>query len=256
MHTAGQKWMKKSSIFARLKELCLGILFPQRCPVCDGILGPEYIGIGRVHDDCNGKLLPTGDCVCMHCGRPVKAGQEYCYDCSRKDLTESFEQGKSLFLYRGPVRKTMYRFKYSNKREYALFFAEETWRVYRKWIEQKRIEVIVPVPMYVPKQRRRGYNQAECFAKALSKQSGLPVASGWVERIRDTAPQKELDDIQRKNNLKSAFHCEKNIVQYNRVLLVDDIYTTGSTADAVVEELKKNGVAEVYFLSICIGEGM
>lgn len=192
----------------------------------------------------------------MHCGRPVKEGQEYCYDCGRKDLSESFVQGKSLFLYRGAIRKIMYRFKYSNKREYAVFFAEEAWRIYGEWIQKNGIQAIIPVPMYGPKQRRRGYNQAECFAKELSKQTQIPVQTGLVKRVRDTAPQKELNDIQRKNNLKSAFHCEQNIVQYSRVLLVDDIYTTGSTADAVYEELKKNGVTEVYFLSMCIGEGM
>ena len=161
-----------------------------------------------------------------------------------------------FILYRGAIRKTMYRFKYSNKREYAAFFSEEAERIYGEWIRKKGIEVIIPVPMYGPKKKKRGYNQAECFAKALSERTGILADANLVMRVRDTAPQKELNDIQRKNNLKSAFHCEKNIVQYTKVLLVDDIYTTGSTADAVYEELKKNGVTEVYFLSICIGEGM
>ena len=77
-----------------------------------------------------------------------------------------------------------------------------------------------------------------------------------LKRVRDTVPQKELNDIQRKNNLKTAFHCGKNIVQYTKVLLVDDIYTTGSTADAITETLLKAGVKEIYFLSICIGKGV
>ena len=125
-----------------------------------------------------------------------------------------------------------------------------------EWMQKRGIEVIVPVPMYAPKQRKRGYNQATAFAKELSRQTGIPVDEGLVIRVKDTTPQKELDDIERKNNLKSAFQNKKSIVQYSHVLVVDDIYTTGSTVEAVAEELIKIGVRRVYVLSICIGGDM
>ena len=116
--------------------------------------------------------------------------------------------------------------------------------------------MIVPVPMYKGKQRVRGYNQAEVFAKALSELLNIPAESQLIQRIRDTRPQKELNDVQRKNNLKNAFQMKENIVQYRHILVVDDIYTTGSTAQAVAEELIKTGVSRVYMMSICIGEDM
>jgi predicted amidophosphoribosyltransferase len=81
------------------------------------------------------------------------------------------------------------------------------------------------------------------------------VEGKWISRVRDTKPQKMLNDVERKNNLKNAFHSRKINVQYNKILLVDDIYTTGSTAEAVTECLHLANVEDVYFLSVCIGKG-
>ena len=195
----------------------------------------------------------------MQCGRPLESRTaEYCYDCNRRHTQEkaAIRQGKALYLYQGDIKQTMYRFKYANRREYAEFFAEYAVQKYGAWIRQKQIDVLVPVPMYQKKQRIRGYNQAESFAKALSYLTGIPVDAGLVRRIKDTTPQKELDDIERKKNLKSAFQSCENIVQYKQILVVDDIYTTGSTAGAVAEELMRMNSANIYFLSICIGKGM
>lgn len=111
----------------------------------------------------------------------------------------------------------------------------------------------MPVPMYLPKQRKRGYNQAESFARELSRLAEVPVNTGVVRRVIDTAPQKGLDEKQRKNNLKNAFQKGKNVVQYSCAMVVDDIYTTGSTAEAVARELIKQGTHRVYLLTICIG---
>lgn len=195
----------------------------------------------------------------MHCGRPLgdhNPHKEYCYDCIGKGYAkESFvAQGKSLYLYKGAAKQMMYRFKYSNKQEYAYFFAKEAMSQYANWMTQHGIDVIVPVPMFRKKQKRRGYNQAECFAKQLSMLSGIPMDSRLVYRVQDTAPQKKLDANKRRNNLKNAFQNGKFVVQYTCAMVVDDIYTTGSTAEAVALELKKSGVRQVYLLTICIGE--
>ena len=76
-----------------------------------------------------------------------------------------------------------------------------------------------------------------------------------MKRIIDTKPQKELGDAERENNLKNAFQAEEFIVKYKYILLVDDIYTTGSTAEAVARQLLAVGVEKVFFLSVCIGNG-
>lgn len=195
----------------------------------------------------------------MHCGRPLgdpNPYKEYCYDCIGKGYAKesNIEQGKSLCLYKGPAKQMMYRFKYSNKQEYASFFAKEACNKYATWMKQRGIDVIVPVPMYRRKQRIRGYNQAECFAKQLSQRTGIPMDKKLVYRTQDTAPQKGLNAKERRNNLKNAFQKGEFVVQYSCAMVVDDIYTTGSTAEAVARELKKMGVRQVYLLTICIGE--
>ena len=108
--------------------------------------------------------------------------------------------------------------------------------------------------MYGPKEKKRGYNQAEVFAKALSKATGIRIADKIVRRERDTIAMKELNSTKRKKNLLKAFSLQNNVVQFRKVLIVDDIYTTGTTMDEVAKVLKEGGVDEIFGLSVCIGE--
>ena len=232
------------------KELLISVFFPRRCPICDEVIlyGEKICAL------CAKKLPYIKEPACKKCGKQLEnEQQEYCGDCGRK--VHYFAQGKAVFSYRAGMKLSMYRFKYSNKREYADFFAEEAVKQYGTWMERRGIEVIVPVPMYAAKRRSRGYNQAEVFAKALGREIAVPVEKNLVKRVKNTIPQKSLNDRQRKDNLKGAFQVRTNIVKYSKILLVDDIYTTGATVDAITAVLKKAGAKEVYFLSICVGEG-
>lgn len=216
-----------------------------------------------MHGECRRKLFEVTDPVCMHCGRPLSgSGAEYCDDCLRRlqspqrGLTFScIRQGKAVFLYEGAVKRTMYRLKYANRREYASFLSDCACERWGDWIVQRRIEAVVPVPMYGKKERRRGHNQAALFGKEIARRMNLAFLPNAVRRVRDTRPQKELSGTERANNLKNAFQADDFIVQYKRVLLVDDIYTTGSTAEAVAETLRAAGVMETFFLAACIGKG-
>lgn len=272
MLTAGREMMiKRHKWFEIGRELLSSLLFPPRCPVCDEILTPEEVEKG-IHLTCESKFYSINGAVCMHCGKPIgsrnpkqenikfdiEQTREYCYDCIAKGYHRHscITQAKALYVYKGVIKQTMYRFKYSNKREYASFFAKQAMKEYGVWMRQKGIEVIIPVPMYKKKQRRRGYNQAESFAKELSCITGVPYVVDLVRRVRNTTPQKGLTEKERKNNLEKAFQIRENVVQYTCAMVVDDIYTTGSTAEAVARELIKQGTHRVYLLTICIGEDM
>ena len=246
------------------------LLFPPRCPVCDGILHVDEIRAGsRIHQECRKKLYPAAGPVCYHCGRPVTAPEaEYCYDCGcrlRKmespywKKTEPFSwfvQGKALYVYQGAARKMMYRFKYANRREYASFLAGRAVEEYGDWIRHTGVQAVVPVPVFRGRQKKRGYNQAGLLAKQIAELSGLAYEPEALIRIRNTRPQKELGDKERKNNLKSAFQAGDFVVKYRCILLVDDIYTTGATVEAAAQELRKAGVSDIYVLTICIGMGI
>lgn len=188
----------------------------------------------------------------MKCGKPLSDERnEYCMDCSRKK--HAFIQGKALWVYEKGVRESIYRFKYRDRREYAGVYARELAARYAGWIKSCGIEVIVPVPLHKKRKRRRGYNQAQLLAKELGKLLAIPVDTGLLVRVRDTKPQKTLNDTERKNNLKEAFKTTQNIVQLNHILVVDDIYTTGSTLDAAAEALTDAGANGVYTCCINIG---
>ena len=153
------------------------------------------------------------------------------------------------------MKQSIYRFKDGGRREYAEFYAKESARLYGDWIKRKDIQAIIPIPIHRHKRYKRGYNQAEVYAKELGKQCGLPVDSKTLIRVVDTLPQKTLSDRERKNNLKKALKIGVDGVQWKRVLVVDDIYTTGSTVDAAAAVLREAGVEKIYILSITIGNG-
>ena len=116
-------------------------------------------------------------------------------------------------------------------------------------------DVIIPVPVHRKRYRKRGYNQAAVIAKQLSRISQIPLDENVVIRVEDTKPSKELDPAERTENLRRAFVIDEQIKKYKRVLLLDDIYTTGATIDTISRKMHKKGVERVYFLTISIGQG-
>ena len=161
------------------------------------------------------------------------------------------------------MKQGIYRFKYQNRREYAAFYAEAALQLYAPWIRLRRIDGILPVPMYPRKQRIRGYNQAECFGRALSERTGIPMNPNLIRRCRNTKPLKLMNRQERQESLRGAFGLNQKellLLQrqagglYRNVLLVDDIITTGATADAIADLLYEAGVEHVYVLGICLAE--
>lgn len=179
---------------------------------------------------------------------------EYCYDCTRHP--RSFECGMALLNYNAAARASMAAVKYNNRREYLDFYAAAmearmTGRV-RSW----QAQVLVPVPIHPARRRKRGFNQAQELARRLSGIWGIPVDSRLLVRTRKTAPQRDLDPAQRLKNLQEAFAVAPGRgADVESVILVDDIYTTGSTVEACTRVLKAAGVRRVYFVAVCIGKG-
>ena len=158
-----------------------------------------------------------------------------------------------MFAYDPVMRRSISMFKYHNRREYAKFYAEEMYRHCGHFIKSGKPDVIIPIPVHRLKKRQRGFNQAELVAKELGKLIHVPVVTNYLIRSEKTTPQKELTRLQRKANLKKAFAIARTGVSYERVLLIDDIYTTGATIDAVSEILKENQTKIIFFLTICVG---
>lgn len=226
----------------------LDFLFPRRCPFCD-----EVVGFGDlVCPDCAEDIRYIGEVHCMKCGKPLlRKASEYCKDCQRTG--HSFTRGRALYVYGDAVRGSITRFKYHNRREYAEYYGYDMARHLGRFIRDCRPECLIPVPISDAKRAKRGYNQAELIAGQISRCTGIPVNNSMVVRTRDTAPMKELTRTERMKNLKGAFKIAVHDVKYRSVMIVDDIYTTGSTMDAMADMLKAHGVREVYFITLAAG---
>lgn len=148
----------------------------------------------------------------------------------------------------------MHRFKNGNRREYAYVYGQELFKSLQPVLKRWKPEVLVPIPIHASRRRKRGYNQAELLCRELSRCCGIPTEERLLIRCRKTRVQRTLNDRERRQNVQGAF-AVKGDFPYGSVLLVDDIYTTGSTADAASEALLAAGAKEVYCASICIGKG-
>ncbi|MBR5509657.1 MAG: ComF family protein [Lachnospiraceae bacterium] len=229
----------------------IGLLFPKRCPVCHETV--EDVG-ELVCDICRTRLPYVQQPSCRKCGKPLLSEErEYCGDCTRK--RHYFKQGKAPFFYDELMRISIARFKYGGRREYAAFYAEEILRRCAKEMLFWKGDVLIPIPLHPSRKKVRGFNQAELLAKEISKRTGIPVDRTLLKRTRKTHVQKDLDDQERLTNLKNAFSVRKGNIPYKNVILIDDIYTTGSTIDEAARVLRENAVQTVYFLSICVGRG-
>ena len=137
----------------QIKDVIKELLFPRRCPICDEVLPVLAVWETSrlICPACRRMVerVKIKEPVCKKCGKPIaEKRQEYCTDCERKK--HEFVQGKTVFAYQDPMRESLYRFKYSNRREYADFYAEEALRHYEKWILYRKIQVIVPVQLGSP----------------------------------------------------------------------------------------------------------
>lgn len=192
---------------------------------------------------------------CLKCGKQLDdMTQEYCDDC--KSAAHMYDRGLAIFKYHDDIKESVYSFKYKDCKIYGDFYGEQMAEKYKDIITKWQPDVIVPVPIHRSRMRKRGYNQAELIAKALSQKLSLPMDINVLLREKKTEPQKKLSKDIRIKNVENAFKVTKNVVRYNKIILVDDIYTTGATINACAQVLKRAGVQRVYFISICIGAGV
>ncbi len=229
----------------------LNLFFPRRCPVCDDVVKPSD---GLACRQCVPQLRYITGSVCMKCGKTLRSAHaEYCYDCSSRHHV--YDRGMALYDYHS-IADSIYRFKYKGRQEYAQFYGEEICRHLGADVTRLKPDVLLPVPIHRKRRQERGYNQAAVLAHAISRGLHIPVEEKLMIRQRRTTPQKELSGPERQNNLKKAFKILRNDVKLNTIIIVDDIYTTGSTIDAMAKELRGSGVNRIYFITLAIGQGV
>lgn len=181
----------------------------------------------------------------MKCGRPMKDEKEFCEQCDGKEFP--YVSGRCVFLYHSKIGHSIAVFKNKGFSEIPVFFADVAVKRHGEFLKSTAATEIVPVPISRRKMRIRGFNQSERLAEALSMRTGIPLNNA-MEKVRDTTEQKTLSRKERQRNLQGTFKIKKGKKVGKSVIVVDDIFTTGSTVGAMAHALAKAGVEKVYFI--------
>ncbi len=215
------------------------LLFPERCANCDR---PGSL----LCDECQQEIEFVLPPICPHCGYP-SSDNALCYRCQRD--APAIDGIRSVAFFEPPVRNAIHTLKYRGLRSVATPLASLMADYYRR--NPLPADVIVPVPLHRDRLRERGYNQSDLLAHALGAEIGLPVRKGLLVRTRATPPQVELDASERKQNMAGAFQCPKTEAAAGlRMLLIDDVCTTGATLEACSLVLHHAGAKSVWALTL------
>ena len=211
--------------------------FPENftCELC----GREIFDGGRLCYRCAEKVTFNDGKTCPVCGRRT-ATAELCIEC--KAFAPKYKKAVSSIVYADGGAQLIYKFKDGNS-YLKDYFAE----LLAAKCATFGVDGICFVPMTKGDERKRGYNQAELLARSLSVRLGIPVLEGALVKTKRSQAQKTLTFEERKENLRGCFKADKSVVKGKKILLVDDVLTSGATADAVCAELLKRGAAEIYF---------
>ncbi len=227
--------------YAKIKRAALDLLFPQWCIGC-GREG-EYLCV-----NCRESLPIIVPPVCLKCGRPLPPDSK-CRGCT--EWSGDIDGIRSPFLFTGLIREAVHQFKYGNLRAIASFLA---WMLY-DYMTQNPItgDVLVPVPLHRKRWRERGYNQSALLAGELSKLCGLPVMANSLKRRSIIITQaKSHSVIERRKNVEDAFYCIDPAISGKRVILIDDVSTSGATANSCAAALKMAGAVKVWGLVVAL----
>ena len=242
-------WVQAKEFAKSSSSFLLDLIYPRRCPVCLAALPP---GKTLICPPCRDRIRYVRPPVCFKCGKPLSdETRELCRNCEKR--IPSFTEGISWAEYTSDyTRRMMNEVKYHGDPQLLNFPCADLLRRQGERIRAWDAEALIPVPVHRKRLLSRGYNQAEEIAIRLSQGLHIPVDSTLLSRRAETKAQKALTSEGRAMNLMGAFQVS-HPCPYETLILVDDIYTTGATAEACTRTLLRVGAREVYFISLAIG---
>lgn len=237
-----------------LFEKILEVVFPSNiyCICCENII--DNTRPYSLCDACVRNLHWANENTCKKCGKILGKNyrREFCNDCY--EMEHYFEKGFTCAEY-GMYEKLIVRdLKYHSKPYFGDKLAEIMTD--RLLPENLQVDLILPIPMHKSKERKRGYNQAALLAKGISRRINVPFDKTLMMRMRRTKPMNKMSPQERRDNVKDAFTLRREkvkMVKGKTILLVDDIFTTGSTLDECSRLLLDSGAEKIYMICFAAG---
>ncbi len=238
--------------FQRVLDSLLNLIFPDRCFICTlPIARRQDCGIC---DSCWNKTiaLQIRPPRCSSCGLPFQSfyddSEHLCADCILQ--MPSFSGARSFGYYTAELSRLIQEFKFHGRRNLVELLAPLLAGTFFDNWAREDFDLIAAVPLHQKRKRQRGYNQSDLLARSLSSRIAIPHQQVLM-RIRSTLPQVGLTDSQRQENVRNAFRCRNpELVLQKRILLIDDVMTTGATVASAAQALMDGGALRVSVLTV------
>lgn len=252
MHTAGSGTGGVRAWLAEAGDAVVSVFFPAGCRICEGLL--KSASRVPICEECLSTFEAPPEKKCEICdqtvGWPTHEGEPLvCRACKQK--TYAFERARSYGIYEGPLVKAILLLKWERIEPLGALFAERLTELAKREGRILAAEVVVPVPLHRDRERQRGYNQARLVSKPLARKLGLPHKAVLLMRTRPRPNKQVLSFEERWESVRGAFATRPGSqVDNKRVLLVDDVMTTGATLDACARALLESGAKSVVALTV------
>jgi ComF family protein len=236
-----------------LLNATLAFVFPEICQICEEERATAVEGFvcARCWKDVRFIKPP----FCERCGLPFEGALTNAFECSNcRDMKLHFCSARSAVTTGGPVLEAIHRYKYQRALWFESFLADLLIRAAKPELARQQWDCIVPVPLHSTKEREREFNQAERIGKCLSAATGIPLRADLLKRILPTPTQTQLTREQRAANVRSAFAMsDQRRLNGERMIVLDDVLTTGATTSACAQVLRKAGAGEVCVWTVARG---
>jgi len=241
------------STFANWLNPGLGFFYPEVCQLC----GEERATReqGYVGSKCRQRVHFIRAPFCGRCGLPFQGDITTAFECTNcREMKFDFRSARSAVTAKPPVLDVVHRYKYQRAMWFEFFLADLLVREAAPELKNEKWDLIVPVPLHSAKEREREFNQAERLAKLLGAALDIPLNKKLLHRVKPTQTQTFLGKQQRAENVRRAFAPAKGAkLKGEKIILVDDVFTTGATTSACASVLKGMGAGEVCVWTVARG---
>jgi ComF family protein len=231
----------------------LGFFYPEVCQYCK--LARATPVEGFICGGCRETVRFVEPPFCRRCGLPFQGAITTPFDCANcREAELHFRYARSAVVARDPVLEVIHRYKYQRALWFEPFLADLLCQQAAPELKQEEWDWIVPVPLHFTKQRQREFNQAQRLGRWLASATGIPLHRHLLKRVKPTETQTRLTREEREANVRNAFvlRADENLAG-RRIILFDDVFTTGATTSACARVLRRAGVSDVCVWTVARG---